>query len=142
MSTKPGDTTCPEASSSRSPSSCSPMSLTTPSVTATSATRAGAPVPSTTLPPRITRSALITRSCVRCFDEPRAARRELTRASGIGEPHVMSDLPATMPAAVIHGIRDADVVDHPVPEVGPDDVLVEVSHCGICGSDLHYLLEW
>jgi 2-desacetyl-2-hydroxyethyl bacteriochlorophyllide A dehydrogenase len=54
----------------------------------------------------------------------------------------MSQLPATMPAAVIHGIRDADVVDHPVPQIGPDDVLVEVSHCGICGSDLHYLLEW
>jgi (R,R)-butanediol dehydrogenase/meso-butanediol dehydrogenase/diacetyl reductase len=51
-------------------------------------------------------------------------------------------LPVTMPAAVINGIRDAAVVEHPVPEIGPGEVLVEVSHCGICGSDLHYLLEW
>ena len=28
------------------------------------------------------------------------------------------------------------------PRLGPDDVLIEVSHCGICGSDLHFLVEW
>jgi 2-desacetyl-2-hydroxyethyl bacteriochlorophyllide A dehydrogenase len=51
-------------------------------------------------------------------------------------------LPATMPAAVVNGLRDVAVVDRPVPEVGPDDVLVEVAHCGVCGSDLHYIVEW
>jgi (R,R)-butanediol dehydrogenase/meso-butanediol dehydrogenase/diacetyl reductase len=33
------------------------------------------------------------------------------------------------------------VEDRPVPDVGPDDVLLEVSHCGICGSDIHFVLE-
>jgi len=27
--------------------------------------------------------------------------------------------------------------DVPVPEIGPDDVLIEVKACGICGSDVH-----
>ncbi|MCG8583875.1 MAG: alcohol dehydrogenase catalytic domain-containing protein, partial [Pirellulales bacterium] len=30
-----------------------------------------------------------------------------------------------------------EVTDMPRPEVGPDDVLVEVGACGICGSDIH-----
>jgi len=51
-------------------------------------------------------------------------------------------LPKTMPAALVRGLRDVAVAELPVPEVGPGEVLVEVSHCGICGSDLHYILEW
>jgi threonine dehydrogenase-like Zn-dependent dehydrogenase len=31
--------------------------------------------------------------------------------------------------------------DRPVPEPAPGEVLVEVSHCGICGSDLHLMME-
>jgi 2-desacetyl-2-hydroxyethyl bacteriochlorophyllide A dehydrogenase len=27
--------------------------------------------------------------------------------------------------------------DIPVPQIGPDDVLVEITYCGVCGSDLH-----
>lgn len=54
----------------------------------------------------------------------------------------MVDGSATMPAAVMHGIRDVRVEQRPVPEPGPGEVLLEVSHCGICGSDLHFLLEW
>ncbi len=34
-----------------------------------------------------------------------------------------------------------DVEERPVPAVGPHDVLLEVSHCGICGSDIHFVLE-
>jgi len=49
-------------------------------------------------------------------------------------------LPKTMPGAVIRGVRDVAVAELPVPEDGPGEVLVEVSHCGICGSDLHYIL--
>jgi threonine dehydrogenase-like Zn-dependent dehydrogenase len=33
------------------------------------------------------------------------------------------------------------VEERPRPELGPTDVLLEVSHCGICGSDLHFVLE-
>ncbi|MCU1426575.1 MAG: putative zinc-binding alcohol dehydrogenase [Actinomycetia bacterium] len=47
-----------------------------------------------------------------------------------------------MPAAVFQGLRDVSVEDVPVPTPGPGEVLIEVSHCGICGSDLHFLLEW
>src|SRR5690349_5165764 len=55
----PGVTSNPSASSvSRAAPSTRPTSVTTPSVIATSAVRAGAPVPSTTVPP------LITKSCI------------------------------------------------------------------------------
>ena len=30
-----------------------------------------------------------------------------------------------------------ELQDWPVPEVGPDDVLIRVAACGICGSDVH-----
>lgn len=43
---------------------------------------------------------------------------------------------ATMKALVIRGPRDARIETVPIPEVGPDDVLVKVSYCGICGTDL------
>jgi len=37
-------------------------------------------------------------------------------------------------------LQAAAVVDHPDPRPGPNDVLIKVSHCGLCGSDLriHY----
>src|SRR5690349_12267649 len=57
MSTNPGVTSRPSASSSRVPRpSTLPTSVTTSPAIATSAVRAGAPEPSTTVPPRITRS--------------------------------------------------------------------------------------
>ena len=46
-----------------------------------------------------------------------------------------------MKAAVFHGIRDVGVEEVPEPEAGPEDVIVEVSACGICGSDLHTYLH-
>jgi threonine dehydrogenase-like Zn-dependent dehydrogenase len=54
----------------------------------------------------------------------------------------MTELPETMPAAVFMGLRDVVVEDRPTPAPGPGELLLEVSHCGICGSDLHFLLEW
>lgn len=53
-----------------------------------------------------------------------------------------TQLPETMPAAVFMGLRDVAVEDRPTPQPGPGDLILEVSHCGICGSDLHFLLEW
>ena len=53
----PGVTSMPAASIvSRAASGASPTATMTPSLIATSARRAAAPVPSTTLPPRITKS--------------------------------------------------------------------------------------
>ncbi len=46
-----------------------------------------------------------------------------------------------MPAAVYVGNGRLEVEEVPVPEPGPGEVLVEVSACGICGSDLHLVLE-
>ena len=44
-----------------------------------------------------------------------------------------------MKAARIHGPNDLRVDEIPVPEPGPEDVLVRVSACGICGTDLGYV---
>src|SRR3954451_11809344 len=46
-----------------------------------------------------------------------------------------------MRAAVYVGDGAIEVQELPVPELGPDEVLIEVSHCGICGTDLHLVLE-
>ena len=46
-----------------------------------------------------------------------------------------------MPAAVLKGKGRLDVEEVPMPEIGARDVLVEVSHCGVCGSDLHLVLD-
>ena len=54
----------------------------------------------------------------------------------------MSDLPRTMSAAVFQGIREVTVEQLSTPAIGQDDVLLEVSHCGICGSDLHFVVHW
>jgi 2-desacetyl-2-hydroxyethyl bacteriochlorophyllide A dehydrogenase len=46
-----------------------------------------------------------------------------------------------MRAAVYRGPRDIVVEERPVPELGRHDVLLEVSHCGVCGSDLHMFVD-
>jgi (R,R)-butanediol dehydrogenase/meso-butanediol dehydrogenase/diacetyl reductase len=46
-----------------------------------------------------------------------------------------------MHAAVYVGDGRIEVQELPVPELGPHDALIEVSHCGICGTDLHLVLE-
>ena len=50
-------------------------------------------------------------------------------------------VPATMPAAVYREKGRLEVVEVETPAVGPHDVLLEVSHCGVCGSDLHMVIE-
>lgn len=50
-------------------------------------------------------------------------------------------LPESMPAAVYQGPGSVTVERRPVPRPGPDEVLIEVDHCGICGSDIHLLFE-
>jgi L-iditol 2-dehydrogenase len=46
-----------------------------------------------------------------------------------------------MPAAVYRAKGEIEVEERPVPDPGPGEVLVEVSHCGVCGSDLHMVLD-
>jgi threonine dehydrogenase-like Zn-dependent dehydrogenase len=47
----------------------------------------------------------------------------------------------TMPAAVYMGDGKIEVQELPIPVPGPGEVLVEVANCGICGTDLHLVLE-
>jgi L-iditol 2-dehydrogenase len=41
-------------------------------------------------------------------------------------------------SAVLYGPHDVRVEERPVPQPGPDEVLVQVRAVGICGSDVHY----
>jgi L-iditol 2-dehydrogenase len=41
-------------------------------------------------------------------------------------------------AAVLHGIGDLRIQDHPMPVPGPHEVVVQIASVGICGSDVHY----
>jgi threonine dehydrogenase-like Zn-dependent dehydrogenase len=43
----------------------------------------------------------------------------------------------TMPAVVLTADREIALQDRPRPSLRPDQVIVEVELCGICGSDLH-----
>lgn len=46
-----------------------------------------------------------------------------------------------MPAVVYLGDGAIEVQRVEVPGLGPDQVRIAVSHCGICGTDLHLVLE-
>ena len=50
-------------------------------------------------------------------------------------------IPSTMKAAVLHAAHDLRVEDVPVPAIGPEDALIRVRACGICASDVHYLVH-
>src|SRR5581483_10000473 len=65
----------------------------------------------------------------------------LTRSGSYRAYHHRSVVTGLMPAAVYEGGGRLAVRELPVPAVGPDEVLVEVSHCGVCGTDLHLVLE-
>ena len=49
--------------------------------------------------------------------------------------------PERMDAAVLRGPGRLEVESVPVPDVGPHQVLVAVDLCGVCGSDLHMVLD-
>ncbi|KAL5529749.1 hypothetical protein ACEPAG_5734 [Sanghuangporus baumii] len=44
-------------------------------------------------------------------------------------------------AFLLKGILDTTFAERPIPELGPDEVLVEVKKTGICGSDVHFYAE-
>ncbi|WP_197378653.1 NAD(P)-dependent alcohol dehydrogenase [Mycolicibacterium mengxianglii] len=49
-----------------------------------------------------------------------------------------TELPATMRASVMTGVRSLEIEERPIPSPGPREVLVEVAAVGVCGSDVHY----
>jgi L-iditol 2-dehydrogenase len=48
------------------------------------------------------------------------------------------DIPPTMLASVLKEVGVVDVEERPVPQPGPNEVLVRVASVGVCGSDVHY----
>lgn len=46
-----------------------------------------------------------------------------------------------MRAAVYRGRGRVEIEERPLPELGPRDVLLRVSHCGVCGTDLHLVVD-
>lgn len=44
-----------------------------------------------------------------------------------------------MKAAVYYSLDDVRIEEMPTPDIGPEEVLVEMKACGICGSDL---MDW
>jgi len=53
----------------------------------------------------------------------------------------MAELPEVMLAAVYRGGGEISVEELPAPRPGPGHVVVEVGHCGVCGSDVHMMVE-
>ena len=64
----------------------------------------------------------------------------MTPASGFGTLGPVR-LPDSMPVAVYRGTNAISLETRPVPVPGSGEVVVEVSHCGVCGSDLHFVIE-
>ena len=50
-------------------------------------------------------------------------------------------LPDVMAAAVYQSPGVVTVEERPVPRPGPDQVVVRVHSCGICGSDIHQMRD-
>ena len=42
-----------------------------------------------------------------------------------------------MKSAVFYGRHDLRLEDRPVPEPGPEEVLIQIQACGVCGTDVH-----
>jgi (R,R)-butanediol dehydrogenase/meso-butanediol dehydrogenase/diacetyl reductase len=47
----------------------------------------------------------------------------------------------TMSAAIYRQKGELEVAEVAVPSPGPGQVLIEVSHCGVCGTDLHMVMD-
>ncbi|WIK63829.1 galactitol-1-phosphate 5-dehydrogenase [Gleimia hominis] len=43
---------------------------------------------------------------------------------------------SSMLAVVMHGVGDIRLEEQPIPDIGPNDALLRVAACGVCGSDL------
>ena len=43
-----------------------------------------------------------------------------------------------MRVSVLYGIGELGIEERPIPQPGPDEVLIRVGSVGVCGSDMHY----
>ncbi|MDD6763463.1 MAG: zinc-binding dehydrogenase [Clostridiales bacterium] len=49
----------------------------------------------------------------------------------------LDGVPKTAHVAVLTGLKNFEIKEYPIPEVGDDDILVKVEGCGVCGTDAH-----
>ena len=54
-------------------------------------------------------------------------------------PKASAGVPKTAKVAMLTAPKKIEVKEFAIPEVGPDDILVKVEGCGVCGTDVH---EW
>jgi hypothetical protein len=54
---------------------------------------------------------------------------------------VTATVPERMTAAVLRGPGRLSVEEVPVPALGAGDVLVAIDLCGVCGTDLHMVVD-
>ncbi len=50
-------------------------------------------------------------------------------------------IPEKMLAAVLHGFNDVRLEERPVPVPGPDEALVKIESCGVCGGDIKIITK-
>jgi L-iditol 2-dehydrogenase len=60
----------------------------------------------------------------------------MSMAGQLAMGHETGAVPATMLAAVYHGVNDVRLETVPVPQIGKGELLLRVHTCGICGTDL------
>ncbi|MEH6581017.1 MAG: zinc-binding dehydrogenase [Halioglobus sp.] len=46
---------------------------------------------------------------------------------------------SNIPQVMIQGVNEISIAEVEAPHAGPDDVIIKVEQCGICGSDLGYI---
>lgn len=47
------------------------------------------------------------------------------------------EVPKTAKVSMLTGLKQIEIKEFPIPELGDDDILVKVEGCGICGTDAH-----
>ncbi|WRT66294.1 chlorophyll synthesis pathway protein BchC [Kwoniella shivajii] len=55
-----------------------------------------------------------------------------------GKPHPADFAAKDNPAFILYDKLKTGYEEQPIPELGPDEVLVEIKKTGICGSDVHF----
>ena len=65
--------------------------------------------------------------------------RKIIGQMGNQAPKASADIPKTAKVAMLTAPKKIEVKEFAIPEVGPDDILVKVEGCGVCGTDVH---EW
>ena len=65
--------------------------------------------------------------------------RKIIGQMGNQAPKASAGIPKTAKVAMLTALKKIEVKEFAIPEVGPDDILVKVEGCGVCGTDVH---EW